>query len=90
VKQRQEIVKIFRDIREKTRIPCEITWRHAGRYWEDLFPEFFEKDPETHEPLYEDLFRFRKEADKLKKIENIENLYRKICKTRKFFDVKEI
>lgn len=39
-------------------------WRQAGKYWEDLFPELFNKKLETYKPRDLELFDLRKSWDK--------------------------
>lgn len=65
VRERFRLQHLFWKVREECGVACNVNSRRAGRYWEDLFPELFDKELESYEPFYEDIFEFRKVADKI-------------------------
>lgn len=78
IEERERILKVFRKISDENDIKCRITWRYAGRYWQDMFPELFGKDINDYKPFYQDYFEFRKSADKAKNQEEIEAIEEEI------------
>lgn len=72
VEKREKILGVFRKISTGNAINCRILWRHAGRYWQDMFPELFGQDIDNYKPFYGEEFKFRKLADEAKNQEEIE------------------
>jgi hypothetical protein len=70
----ERIMAGFSRIADEAGVDCRITQRWAGRYWQDLFPEFFGKSVRGYRAFYSRLFDFRKKADKLASLEEIEKL----------------
>lgn len=78
IEERDKILEIFRKISTENNINCRILWRHAGRYWQDMFPELFGNDVNHYKPFYQEIFEFRKLADKAKNQEEIEAIEEKM------------
>lgn len=82
----KELQTFFSKLIKENNIKCRVLIRKAGRYWQDMFPELFEKTFENYKPFYKDYYDFRKEADKLpeekikemvkKEILELEELYK--------------
>jgi len=60
----------FKKIADEAGIRGRFPYRHAGRYWQDLFPEFFGRQVNRYQPFNPELFEFRKIADKLESLYN--------------------
>lgn len=78
VEERDRILETFKKISAENAINRRILWRHAGRYWQDMFPELFSKNVNGYRPFYRDEFEFRKLADKAKNQEEIEAIEEKV------------
>jgi hypothetical protein len=78
VEERERILEVFKKISAENAIRCRIQCRHAGRYWQDMFPELFGKDVNNYKPFYSREFKFRKLADKAKSQEEIEAIEERI------------
>ncbi len=80
---REEMEKIrqkFKRIADEAGIRGRFPYRHAGRYWQDLFPEFFGRQVDGYQPFNPELFGFRKKADKLESLPEIEKLAEEMFK----------
>jgi len=63
--RKNEVRRFFRDLITSEGIKARVSYRHAGRYWQDMFPELFGKRLEGYRPFYKKYYDVRLEADGL-------------------------
>jgi len=63
--RKDEVRRFFRNLITSEGIKARVSYRHAGRYWQDMFPELFGKRLEGYRPFYKKYYDVRLEADGL-------------------------
>jgi len=73
----------LKEICNREGINCRIRFRRAGRYWQDMFPELFEKSLRDYRPFYPEFFEFRRKAETLSEEELEERVIKEITRLEK-------
>ena len=73
----------LKEICNREGINCRIRFRRAGRYWQDIFPELFEKSLRDYRPFYPEFFEFRRKAETLSEEELEERVIEEITRLEK-------
>jgi len=63
--RKNEVHRFFRNLITNEGITARVFHRHAGRYWQDMFPELFGKRLEDYKPFYREYYDVRLKADRL-------------------------